>query len=724
MHPEDAPRRRAAMGDRWGAWDGNYKECTHLNRACRSALAEYITCATPASVRSQAQQQRRRKRTGPRTAIDPAAESARARPSQQTRQVAICLSASSFPVRLLRLGTRFVAFPAGIMESVAATHCVFCEAESVPHDSITQMQTPHDAHRDPLLEMACTRGQRLQATDLYQSVDSLREWQIRILELQPHHCRAPLVSRLFNADMLRGGGIVESGTKNRQTYVALSYYWGDDRRPKYHLECNGIDYPIPVAAYRALHRLRDRYVPTYIWIDTVCINQHDDQDRSKQVSKMRSIYQNARKVVVYLGEHNKDEQSTGGKVTSATEWVIGLLSDFQASRMSLHGIFLTMTDRIRKGHTSGAGVCAVHASLFEQGVCELSRLKWLDRVWVKQEIWAARSIEIRYGEAILPWQSLVSIDDFLGLLTPILTLDQQRTFKSRCHDLSRKLGRLVIGAPTAHAAADMDDKPNSQLLDGDDYQQDIINVFRRSEGAESSCMHDRVYGLLGMTSVNVEQIDDVRHNCFVISYIEPPVETFTRLAKYIICRDRCLHLLFLNKAFPRPEHAGEVDGTRLPSWVPDWRYAIGSVDKHTNCPTSWSNRNWYLPLQTRYDTLSIQGHFLGTIASRIKETTTTRMEIHWIHPRVDNSRVEVAIMPLGRCRYDTIALFEGATTLALIRTTGEPSTFHYIGPVYSLPKRPHNTRETRPHFNAVIAFMEILSSENNDSTEPERIDLV
>lgn len=609
------------------------------------------------------------------------------------------------------------------MACVTSSRCVFCEAESVTDSNIAQLQKGHDAHRDPLLETTCIRGKRLQARSLYESLDPLEDWQIRILELQPQRSLAPLVSRLFNADMLYGGGIIESATKNRQTYVALSYYWGDDQRSRYHLECNGIEYPIPIAAYRALHRLRDRYCPTYIWIDTVCINQFDDLEKSKQVAKMRSIYQNAQQVVVYLGEHINLEQSIDGKIKSATEWLIGLLINFQPIGVLLDGTALAITDHVRRASTSGARVCAVHAFLFEQGVCEISRLKWFDRVWVKQEIWAARSVEVRYGTSILPWQSLVSIQDFLELLKPLLTPDQQFLIERSCRTLSIKLGRLLIGVPTAHAAADMNDKCNAQLLDDDDHQQDIINVFRRSEGAECSRMHDRVYGLLGMTSVNVEQTDDMRHNCFAISYGELPVDTFARLAKYIICRDHSLNILFLNTAFPRPQHASEVDGNKLPSWVPDWRYSIGTVQKHTYPPTSWSERSWDLPLQNTFGQLCIQGHLLGKVVSRIRPTSTV-VEIRWTHLHLASSSIEAAEIPRGVCRFDILALFEGALMPVLIRQTSEPGNFHYVGPIHPLSRRSHITGQTSPHFNAVIAFMSEFSRQNDEWTKPAFINLV
>lgn len=67
-------------------------------------------------------------------------------------------------------------------------------------------------------------------------------WQIRILELQNSLNEAPLTGRLFNADMPSNGGVVESGTKDRRSYFAVSYYSGDDKTSKYHLQCNGTDY--------------------------------------------------------------------------------------------------------------------------------------------------------------------------------------------------------------------------------------------------------------------------------------------------------------------------------------------------------------------------------------------------------------------------------------------------------------------------------------------------
>jgi hypothetical protein len=52
----------------------------------------------------------------------------------------------------------------------------------------------------------------------------------------------------------------------------------------------------------ALRYLRLKDQPRVLWIDAICINQHNIQERNKQVAQMRSIYQSARRVCIWPGE--------------------------------------------------------------------------------------------------------------------------------------------------------------------------------------------------------------------------------------------------------------------------------------------------------------------------------------------------------------------------------------------------------------------------------------
>jgi hypothetical protein len=49
-------------------------------------------------------------------------------------------------------------------------------------------------------------------------------------------------------------------------------------------------------------QLRDHSFPRIIWIDAICINQSDDDERGLQIQSMAKIYGNAKLVIVWLGE--------------------------------------------------------------------------------------------------------------------------------------------------------------------------------------------------------------------------------------------------------------------------------------------------------------------------------------------------------------------------------------------------------------------------------------
>ena len=56
----------------------------------------------------------------------------------------------------------------------------------------------------------------------------------------------------------------------------------------------------------ALKALRDKKRPRILWIDALCINQSDIEERSSQVAFMSSVYSRAVRVIVWLGESGKD----------------------------------------------------------------------------------------------------------------------------------------------------------------------------------------------------------------------------------------------------------------------------------------------------------------------------------------------------------------------------------------------------------------------------------
>lgn len=113
---------------------------------------------------------------------------------------------------------------------------------------------------------------------------------IRILTLSPG---AP-------GDELRGElGFLNTGICADE-YEAISYVWGDSSRSRVML-CDGAKILITENLHEALSRLRLAQTPRRLWVDQICIDQDNPEEKSKQIPLMDLIYRNAAHVLVWLG---------------------------------------------------------------------------------------------------------------------------------------------------------------------------------------------------------------------------------------------------------------------------------------------------------------------------------------------------------------------------------------------------------------------------------------
>ncbi|PMD42980.1 heterokaryon incompatibility, partial [Hyaloscypha variabilis F] len=96
-------------------------------------------------------------------------------------------------------------------------------------------------------------------------------------------------------------------------FEALSYCWGPDESYK-SIEINGHLVPVRRNLWWALRHLRHGVygMRRTLWIDALCINQNDVNERSAQVSIMGSIYSTASRVLVWIGEESEESQAAFG----------------------------------------------------------------------------------------------------------------------------------------------------------------------------------------------------------------------------------------------------------------------------------------------------------------------------------------------------------------------------------------------------------------------------
>lgn len=88
-------------------------------------------------------------------------------------------------------------------------------------------------------------------------------------------------------------------------YEALSYTWGANSRGDKVL-INGAKLRILRNLDAALRYLRLEKEPQRLWADAVCINQKDNVEETQQVQQMRDVYSHASRVLVWLGEPDRD----------------------------------------------------------------------------------------------------------------------------------------------------------------------------------------------------------------------------------------------------------------------------------------------------------------------------------------------------------------------------------------------------------------------------------
>jgi Heterokaryon incompatibility protein (HET) len=107
------------------------------------------------------------------------------------------------------------------------------------------------------------------------------------------------------------------------SYEALSYTWGDPKM-LHPILLDDQTFPVTENLYDALRHLRLKNDQArYLWIDALCIDQANDREKSVQVQRMKKIYEQASRVLMWLGPSSEDSDMAmdliAGDVTVGSE---------------------------------------------------------------------------------------------------------------------------------------------------------------------------------------------------------------------------------------------------------------------------------------------------------------------------------------------------------------------------------------------------------------------
>ena len=99
-------------------------------------------------------------------------------------------------------------------------------------------------------------------------------------------------------------------------YEAISYTWGDavDQQTIY---VNGHPVQIRKNLHAFLVRLRHHERKRSVWIDAISISQDDLDEKAQQVAMIGSVFSQAKRVLVWLGEHADGSELLFGRDSPA-----------------------------------------------------------------------------------------------------------------------------------------------------------------------------------------------------------------------------------------------------------------------------------------------------------------------------------------------------------------------------------------------------------------------
>ncbi|KIL85181.1 het domain-containing protein [Fusarium avenaceum] len=326
-------------------------------------------------------------------------------------------------------------------------------------------------------------------------------------------------------------------------FYTISHSWVSDTPVEILPENGELRLDISISTYlQRLQQLNERtprldYPIRYIWIDTVCINQQDAEERSAQVAMMGRIYSQSLRTIICLGE------ADSVFIDGAWQLIHNIYTIFRSENPGATAVSdTTLRPYDEETHIS-SGLPAfddIRWSYLKQLVC----LRWFSRIWVVQEVVLSQQDPIIVlGEYHYSWETLGWAVAWLrrsGYLRLPHIHEQMRNIDT-ISNLRRARTRWPLDA--------------------------LMSITQIKFHA--SDQRDKIYGLLGLAA-------ECEDPSAVPDELKPDYNTdvsiiYQRTARFLLRRNGSLAML---------TRARCLDGTKtrknrqyafnLPSWCPDW----------------------------------------------------------------------------------------------------------------------------------------------------------
>ena len=319
-----------------------------------------------------------------------------------------------------------------------------------------------------------------------------------------HSVRLPLRFELCAFDLL-----------DCPQYAALSYTWLDpflhdhpgssiDKDWNTHsgvIYCNDEPVSILPNLHEALQEVSICHDVLWLFIDALCINQHDEIEKANQVGLLTQIFSNAEHSICWLGPADKSMETC----TMAVQTFYQILS--QADRENASPLDLPIQHpRVMRHFSLGARSSTVLKKAV-RAIALLGKRRWFSRVWVVQEFALSRDVYLFCGRHTIHSQQLRVVSRWLqrvsARFSDFTSLDMTR---NEWRDTVKSIARIV----DLTQAQDLASGPFfvDQLKLRYDVSEPmklqaacLLDFLYRCRGCQALDERDRIYALSGLARV-------------------------------------------------------------------------------------------------------------------------------------------------------------------------------------------------------------------------------
>jgi len=298
--------------------------------------------------------------------------------------------------------------------------------------------------------------------------------------------------------------------------------------------------PVTANAHAVLRNRRSMRHSRLLWIDSICINQQDDVEKTHQVGLMRTIYKRAGRVVVWLGAEDGGEiDAPEARRAKHMLYEVAFLGHFYK-----HEVVHERLHRRYAHHWVGEPMRSHWSALIR-----LCTNPYWGRMWIVQEIALACSVEIVYGPEYISWPLLAFV---MGIFR-----QSEGMYLSQLLVSKRPAGSIHPGVPMSVVMVPMIRRIDNR---GSNLPTNFIDLLCQLQVQQAKDPRDKVFGFLGLLP------EDELHSSVMADYGKSVTEVYRDVARYILASQGIDRVLSRGGVgFPR-SHCVDC----LPSWLPDW----------------------------------------------------------------------------------------------------------------------------------------------------------